>query len=211
VEATLTPRALNRALLDRQMLLERSPLPLTDIVERMGGIQNQYAPAGYIGLWSRMRGFERPMLTEALEERRLIQGTMMRGTIHVVSAADYWPMMAGIARVNREWLSKAQAREIGGTDLDAVVDAVRQELADGPLRFAVLKERLAARGLPERAAGWVASAWRWCACRHPAPGSAGGRTCLAWRRIGCHPSRPPRRRGSSSSFAATSAPSGRPR
>jgi hypothetical protein len=155
VQATLTPRALNRALLDRQMLLERSPLPLIDIVERMGGIQNQYAPAGYIGLWSRMRGFERPMLTEALEERRLIQGTMMRGTIHVVSAADYWPMMAGIARVNREWLSKAQAREIGGTDLDAVADAVRQELADGPLRFAVLKERLAARGLPERAAGWA--------------------------------------------------------
>jgi hypothetical protein len=155
VEATLTERALNRALLDRQMLLERSPMPLTGVVERMGGIQNQYAPAGYIGLWSRMRAFERPMLTAALEERRLIQGTMMRGTIHVVSAADYWPMMAGIARVNREWFSKVQASGIGDTDLDAVTDAVKRELADGPLRFAELQARLTARGLPARAASWA--------------------------------------------------------
>jgi hypothetical protein len=152
VEATLTPRALNRAMLDRQMLLERSHLPLAAVVERMGGIQNQYAPAGYIGLWSRMRAFERPMLTEALERRRLIQGTMMRGTIHVVSAADYWPMVAGIARLSREWFTKAHAREIGDADLDMVADAVRRELADGPLRFAELRERLTARGLPERAA-----------------------------------------------------------
>jgi hypothetical protein len=137
------------------MLLERSPLPLTDVVGRMGGIQNQYAPAGYIGLWSRMRAFERPMLTEALEERRLIQGTMMRGTIHLVSAADYWPMMAGIARVNREWFSKVQAREIGDTDLDTVSDAVERELADGPLRFAELRARLTASGLPARAASWA--------------------------------------------------------
>lgn len=155
MEITLTTRVLNRALLDRQMLLERSQLPLAAVVETMGGIQNQYAPAGYIGLWSRMATFERRSLTEALEERGLVQGTMMRGTIHVVSAADYWPMMAGIARVNREWFSKAQAREMGETDLDAVVEAVRRELADGPVRFADLQERLAARGLPARAASWA--------------------------------------------------------
>jgi len=155
METTLTVRALNRAMLGRQMLLERSRLSLTAVVERMGGIQNQYAPAGYIGLWSRMRAFERPMLTGALEERRLIQGTMMRGTIHVVSAADYWPMMAGIARVNREWFSKVQQREIGDTDLDAVVEAVEQELADGPLRFADLQARLTARRFPARAANWA--------------------------------------------------------
>ena len=59
----LSERALNRALLQRQMLLERSSLPLERVVEQMGGIQMQYAPAGYIGLWSRMADFERPMLT----------------------------------------------------------------------------------------------------------------------------------------------------
>jgi hypothetical protein len=151
----LSARALNRALLHRQMLLERSDLPLTEVVEGMGGIQNQYAPAGYIGLWSRMREFERPMLTRALEERQVIQGTLMRATIHVVSAADYWPMMAGIERINREWYAKVQVREIGDTDLDQVVAAARDELADGPLRINELTERLVGRGFPARAAAWA--------------------------------------------------------
>jgi hypothetical protein len=155
--AVLTARHLNRALLGRQMLLERSALPLTSVMERMGGIQMQYAPAGYIGLWSRMRDFERPMLTHALEDRRAVQGTMMRGTIHTVSAADYWPMMAGISRVNREWFSK-QVRAMAETDMVAVVSAVRGELADGPLRLAELAARLEARGFPPRSAGW-ASWW----------------------------------------------------
>ena len=68
-EPLLSTRALNRALLARQHLLDRSPLGIVDVVEQMGGIQTQYAPAGYIGLWSRMRDFTRPMLTEALERR----------------------------------------------------------------------------------------------------------------------------------------------
>ena len=153
----LTTRHLNRALLARQMLLERSALPLTSVVERMGGIQMQYAPAGYSGLWSRMRDFERPMLTRALEDRSAVQGTMMRGTIHTVSSADYWPMMAGISRINREWFSK-QVRAMAETDMVAVGSAVREELADGPLRVAELTARLEARGFPPRSAGW-ASWW----------------------------------------------------
>jgi len=153
----LTIRHLNRALLARQMLLERSTLPLTSVVERMGGIQMQYAPAGYIGLWSRMRDFERPMLTRALENRSAIQGTMMRGTIHTVSAADYWPMMAGIGRINREWFTK-QVRAMAETDMVAVASAVRQELAEGPLRVTELSRRIDARGFPPRSAAW-ASWW----------------------------------------------------
>ena len=157
-EPILTRRALNRALLARQMLLERAELPLIRVVERMGGIQMQYAPAGYIGLWSRMRDFTRPMLTQALEDRRLVQGTMMRATIHTVSAVDYWPMMAGVRRINREWYARVAASAIGETDMSAVANGIREELADGPLRFAELSERIAARGFPERAAAW-AQAW----------------------------------------------------
>jgi len=152
---SLSTRALNRALLQRQHLLDRSPLSLVDVVEAMGGIQMQYAPAGYLGLWSRMRELERPMLTEALEQRRLVQGTMMRGTIHTVSAADYWPMMAGIRRVNREWFGKVRARELAGIDVEAVATAVREELAEGPLRFAELTQRLDARDVPTLPAGTV--------------------------------------------------------
>ena len=157
VTDALTSGHLNRALLARQMLLERSVLPLTSVVEGMGGIQMQYAPAGYIGLWSRMRDFERPMLTRALEERQVVQGTMMRGTIHTVSAADYWPMMAGVARMGREWFAK-QVHAMAETDMAAVVGAVREELADGPLRVTELSRRIEARGLPPRSASW-ASWW----------------------------------------------------
>jgi hypothetical protein len=153
----LTTRHLNRALLARQMLLERATPPLTSVVERMGGIQMQYAPAGYIGLWSRMRDFERPTLTRALEDRGVIQGTMMRGTIHTVSAPDYWPMMAGVFRINREWFSK-QVRAMADVDMLAVTRAVREELADGPLRITELSRRIEARGFPPRSAAW-ASWW----------------------------------------------------
>jgi hypothetical protein len=157
-EPTLSARALNRALLHRQSLLERSTGSLTDVLEQVGGLQTQYAPAGYIGLWSRLDGFERPMLTRALEQRRAIQATLMRATIHIVSARDYWPMLAGIRRINREWYSRADP-EIGATDMAAIAIAVRDALADGPLRMAELVKRVEALGVPPRAAArsglWV--------------------------------------------------------
>lgn len=146
----LTTRALNRALLARQHLLERTDRPLARAVEDMGGIQMQYAPAGYLGLWSRVREFERPMLTRALEDRTLVQATLMRSTIHTVSAADYWPMLAGIRRINREWYSRVQARELAGIDPEAATFATRELLADGPLRMAELAAGLEARGFPPR-------------------------------------------------------------
>jgi len=137
------------------MLLERSTLGLVEVTEGMGGIQTQYAPAGYIGLWSRMRDFDRPMLTRALEDRRVIQATMMRATIHMVSAGDYWPMTAGIRRIRREWFEKVSHRQLAGVDMEAVVAAVREELADGPLQMRLLTARIEARGFPARSAGWA--------------------------------------------------------
>ena len=154
-EPVLTTRGLNRALLARQHLLERSSLSLTEVVEQMGGVQTQYAPAGYIGLWSRMRDFARPMLTEALEQRQVVQATLMRATIHVVSAADYWPMEVGVRRIRAEWFERVGRREIEQFDTVAVAEAVREELANGPLRMKHLTERFAARGFPATAARWA--------------------------------------------------------
>jgi Winged helix DNA-binding domain len=74
----LTERELNRALLARQLLLERARLSLPRALERVGGLQAQYAPSMYIGLWSRVAGFERPQLTRALERRSVVQATLMR-------------------------------------------------------------------------------------------------------------------------------------
>src|SRR5439155_21769493 len=102
-ERVLTQRELNRAVLARQLLLERAELPIHRAVERIGGIQNQYAPNGYIKLWSCLPGFERDALTRALERRSVVQATLMRGTIHIVSARDFWPFAAGIQSAQRAW------------------------------------------------------------------------------------------------------------
>ena len=83
----LSPRALNRALLARQSLLERSTLSIAEAVEQVGGLQTQYAPSGYVGLWTRLAGFQRDDLTAALEDRSVVQATLMRVTIHIVSRA----------------------------------------------------------------------------------------------------------------------------
>jgi hypothetical protein len=100
---TLTERELNRALLARQMLLERVRAPLPRVLERMGGLQAQYAPSMYIGLWSRVEGLQRDAVTRALERRSIVQGSMMRATIHLVSKQDYWPFVVGIRKGLQEW------------------------------------------------------------------------------------------------------------
>ncbi len=129
-ERVLTERALNRALLARQLLLERARLPIPRALERMGGIQNQYAPSGYVGLWTRLEGFRRDALTRALERRTVVQGTLMRGTIHLVSARDYWPFAEGVRRAQHDWYlrtHKADEREE-----QKRADRLRAALADGP-------------------------------------------------------------------------------
>ena len=99
----LTQRELNRALLARQLLLERVRRPLPKVIEQIGCIQNQWAQQGYIRLWSSIEGFERRDLTRALERRTVIQGTLMRETIHLVSRRDYALLAAAIRRSGQEW------------------------------------------------------------------------------------------------------------
>jgi hypothetical protein len=108
VARTLTARECNRALLARQLLLRRVGLSLPRALERLGGLQAQYAPSMYIGLWSRLDGFERATLTRALERRTVVQGTLLRSTIHLVSARDYWPWAVAVRASRREhWLKVA--------------------------------------------------------------------------------------------------------
>ncbi len=129
-EPTLTPRQLNRALLARQLLLERSTLSITDAVDQVAGLQTQYAPSGYVGLWTRLAGFERGALTSALGDRSVIQATLMRGTIHVVSAREFWRYALGVRRARRDWSVRVQ-----GTDparMSAATHGLRDALSDGP-------------------------------------------------------------------------------
>jgi Winged helix DNA-binding domain len=130
-ERVLTQRELNRALLARQLLLERVRLPLSRAVERMGGIQDQYAPSAYVAMWARVEGFEREQLTRGLERRSLVQGTLLRGTIHVVSRRDYWPWAEAIRDARREWLRRAWPK-LAALDADRINRTLREALRGGP-------------------------------------------------------------------------------
>jgi hypothetical protein len=128
---TLTTRELNRALLARQLLLERSALPLPRALEAIGGIQAQYAPSMYVGLWSRLAGFERDALTAALHDRSVVQATLMRVTIHLVSRADFWPIALAVRDARRASWLRGQRNGPSARAMAAAAAKLRRALAGG--------------------------------------------------------------------------------
>jgi hypothetical protein len=126
-EQVLTTRALNRALLARQLLLERSTISIPEALDRLGGIQNQYAPNAYIRLWSCLERFARADLTRAYEAGSVVQGTLMRGTIHAVSGRDYHALVAGVRAARQAWASRIHGADAG--DRERLVNRVRSALA----------------------------------------------------------------------------------
>jgi hypothetical protein len=117
-ERVLTLRELNRATLARQLLLERRKLGLAAALERVAGLQAQWAPAPYVGLWTRVAGFRREQLERALLSLRVVRAVLMRGTIHLVSRADYHGFGAAVGRP--PWL-RPDAAELA----EALHDVIR--------------------------------------------------------------------------------------
>ena len=140
---TLSEQELNRALLARQMLLERAKGSIPKVLERMGTLQAQYAPSMYVGLHSRMEGFERSQLDEALEAARVAQGTLMRATIHLVSKADYWPIAAGVRKGRREaWLRASYRRDYSAKQMAAAARKLRSRLGTETMKRKEIHELL---------------------------------------------------------------------
>lgn len=117
-------------------------------LERIGGLQTQYAPSAYIGLWSRLRSFRRQDLTTALERRQVIQATLMRVTIHMVSAADYPLLTEAIRKGRREWWMGVQRHQVEGLDMRRAAAVVRAVLRDGPKMRVEMAERVRIRDAP---------------------------------------------------------------
>src|SRR2546421_8139380 len=88
-ERILSLRELNRALLARQLLLERRKLGVQQAVERLCAVQAQWPQSPYIALWTRLTGFRKEQLTRALEQRKVVKSTLFRITLHMTSARDY--------------------------------------------------------------------------------------------------------------------------
>ncbi|HKN99976.1 MAG TPA: winged helix DNA-binding domain-containing protein [Pseudonocardiaceae bacterium] len=117
----LDRRRLNRASLHRQLLLARAELPVRDAVEHVGGLQAQAPNAPYVGLWSRVAGFRPDRLATALTDRELVRTPLLRGTVHLVTAADavaWYPLVRDVlVRVFRTNF----ARRLPGVDVDELV------------------------------------------------------------------------------------------
>jgi hypothetical protein len=146
----LTPRALNRALLERQLLLERTTLAALPAIEHLAGLQAQAPNAPYIGLWTRLADFDPRELAELIAERSAVRAHVMRGTIHLLSAPDYI-MLRPLhqALLARLFSSSPFVRNLDGLDLEQIRQAGGDLLAQKPRTRGELARLLSERW-PER-------------------------------------------------------------
>ncbi|MDT0386629.1 winged helix DNA-binding domain-containing protein [Streptomyces dubilierae] len=130
----LDARALNRATLARQLLLDRAELPILDAVAHLGGLQAQEPQEPFTGLWSRLRAFDPAVLSELLIGRRVVRAHLMRRTVHLVTADDLLAWRARHDDMLRRKVLGVYRRELEAVDLGALAAAGREVMADGEPR-----------------------------------------------------------------------------
>jgi hypothetical protein len=155
----LTLRDLNRATLARQMLLApaKEPLDVAAAVGRLAGLQAQLPWPPYVGLWSRIAPFEQRDLAAAFTARTVVRATMMRGTLHVVTAGDYLAFRAALQAMLTKAFLGLPAERTKGIDGEALGADAAAFLKDGPRTFEEVRDHLAGRhpGLDVRAMGYA--------------------------------------------------------
>lgn len=152
----LTARQLNRALLARQHLLKRTSLPVPRLLEQIGGIQAQYAPSSYVRLWTNLKRFRMADLDRLLEQRKVVQGTLMRSTIHLVSAADYWRFAEGIGPSRQEWWHRTFGKEFSREEIDRIAAELDAKLAGRVWPRKELDEQMRSHSTTVWSGAWVA-------------------------------------------------------
>jgi hypothetical protein len=158
---TVSLRALNRATLARQLLLQRSPMSALDAIEHLVGMQAQAPFAPYYGLWSRLDGFTGDELSSLLTSRKAVRIVSMRGTIHLVTAKDchhlrplIQPALDRMLRANA-----THGKPLAAVDVTAVVDAAKRLLDVEQLTPGEVGARLAEQ-FPDTPPGALAEAAR---------------------------------------------------
>lgn len=142
----LSTRTLNRTLLQRQLLLERSPMSAEDAIAHLAGLQSQTPASPYPGLWTRLDRFDFAELGGLLTERRAVRMTLMRGTLHLVTAADALRLRPWIQPVlERAFRGSAYARGLAGVERAEVVAHGTALLREEPRTSAALRTAFAAR------------------------------------------------------------------
>ncbi|KUJ70935.1 hypothetical protein ACZ90_01120 [Streptomyces albus subsp. albus] len=155
----LTTRRLNRATLDRQLLLRRAELPVLDAVEHLVGLQAQAVTPPYQALAARLAGFSPQALSEPLAARQVVRISLMRSTIHLVSARDCLTLRPLVQPVHDRGFQGNHGKRLPGVDLARLADAARELVEERPLTFKALGEALRPHW-PDRAGGDLAMAAR---------------------------------------------------
>jgi Winged helix DNA-binding domain len=157
----LSVRALNRATLARQLLLERSDRPILDAVHHLVGLQAQEPPNPYLALWSRLAGFDPEDLAQLLVDRKVVRIVVMRGTIHLVTADDALSLRPLMQPVLDAELARHRdfAPALRDVDLNVVLDFARSLLATSPHNGTQLRAAMRER-FPQHDAAALAYACR---------------------------------------------------
>ncbi|MEU0534449.1 winged helix DNA-binding domain-containing protein [Amycolatopsis tolypomycina] len=130
----LDSRALNRAALARQLLLDRAELPVLDAVTHLGGLQAQEPQEPFTGLWSRLRAFDPAALDTLLTGRRVVRTHLMRRTVHLLAADDVLAWRSRFDGMLRQRVVTTYRRELAAVDPAELAAAGRAVLADGEPR-----------------------------------------------------------------------------
>ena len=141
----LSLRALNRATLARQMLLERATVPVETAVARLAGMQAQIPRPPYLGLWTRLAGFERAVLTAALHARRVVRATAWRGTLHLLTADDLRTFRGSLQEMLSRGMRSVLGGRVEGLDMVALLAEARGFFAAKPASFEAARAHLATR------------------------------------------------------------------
>jgi hypothetical protein len=142
---TMTLRALNRATLDRQLLLRRHPIPPRQAVAHLGGLQAQAPLAPYTGLATRLEQFKPENLSTLLDERAVVRAHLYRQTVHLLTAEDYLDFRPLFAHLGMRGVQAYFARDLDGADVGEVAARARSLLAGRTLTRAELGKLLAQR------------------------------------------------------------------
>ncbi|MFJ2027709.1 winged helix DNA-binding domain-containing protein [Streptomyces sp. NPDC087897] len=132
----LDSRALNRATLARQLLLDRSGLPVADAVAHLCGLQAQEPQEPFVGLWSRLAGFDPAVLSDLLTGRHVVRTHLMRRTVHLVTAQDVLAWRSRHDAMLRQRVLGVYRDELKDIDLEELASDARELMADGEPRTA---------------------------------------------------------------------------
>jgi hypothetical protein len=141
----LDRRTLNRALLERQLLLRRERRSAAATIEHLVAMQAQEPPSPHIGLWTRLEDFDPAALDDLLTSREAVRGWLMRSTLHLATARDYLALRPLFAAVSERALMSQFRAALDGVELDELVDAARAIVETEPMGTAAIGRALAAR------------------------------------------------------------------